>query len=176
MAALRRAFEPLARISPRQGLVLLGLAAFALVSAGFVIQEIERLNPCPLCIFQRVLYLLFAGVALLAALGPGRPGWYKSAGWLLAGIALVGLGTAVYQTAMQALPGLVAECSYTNQGPIEQFVDWLGLLYPPLFMATGLCGSREWEFLGLSMANWSLLCFFSFGTAALWLTRCIGRR
>lgn len=168
--------DRLTQLTPRQGLALLAVASLGLVSAGYVIQEMERLNPCPLCIFQRVLYLLFGGLALLAAVVPGRAGWFKSAGWLLAAIALLGLGTAAYQTAMQALPGVIAECSYADQGPIEKFVDWLGMQYPALFLATGLCGSREWEFLGLSMANWSLLCFLVFGSAALWLTGCIGRR
>lgn len=164
----------LERLSPRLGFLLLGLGAWGLVAAGFVIQEWDRLNPCPLCIFQRVLYLLFGALALLGALLPLGPRGQKAWGLGLAGVSLGGFLTALYQTTMQAVPGLVAECSYTDQGPIELFVDWLGMQYPTLFMATGLCSSREWEFLGLSMANWSLLCFLGFGLAALILSRCWG--
>jgi len=69
------------------------------------------------------------------------------------------LGVAGYQTWMQAFPELVNECSYSNPNLIERLVDWLGMQYPPLFLATGFCTSKEWVFLGLSMANWSVLVF-----------------
>lgn len=42
---------------------------------------------------------------------------------------------------------------------VERLVDWLGMAWPKLFLATGFCASREWEFIGLSMANWSVLLF-----------------
>lgn len=156
------------RLGPRPGLLILGLGALGLVGAGLVIQEIYRLNPCPLCIFQRVLYMLLGGLALVgAALPRGHRGW----GLGIAGLSLAGFGTALYQTLMQAFPDIVSECSYSDPGPIERWVDWLGMQYPPLFMATGFCGSKEWEFLGLSMANWSLFCFVAFGALALWVTR-----
>jgi len=154
------------RLGPRPGLLILGVGAWGLVGAGLVIQEIDRLNPCPLCIFQRLLYLLLGGLALLgAALPRGHKAWSLG----IAGIALAGFLTALYQTLMQAFPSIIDECSYTDPGPIERLVDWLGMQYPPLFMATGFCGSKEWEFLGLSMANWSLACFAAFGVLALWL-------
>jgi disulfide bond formation protein DsbB len=31
--------------------------------------------------------------------------------------------------------------------------------WPSLFLATGFCTSRDWIFLGLSMANWSVIVF-----------------
>lgn len=161
------------RISPRQGLLILGVGALGLVGSGLVIQEIYRIDPCPLCIFQRLLYMVFGSVALLAALLPrGQRGIALG----LAGVTVVGLLTALYQTIMQAFPNIVTECSYTDQGPIERLVDWLGMQYPPLFLATGFCSSRDWEFLGLSMANWSLVCFTVFGVLVLVVTGVLGRK
>lgn len=154
--------------APRPGLFLLGLGSLGLVGAGLVIQEVYRLNPCPFCIFQRVLYMLLGVVALLGAAMPrGQRAW----GLGVAGISAMGFAVALYQTLMQSFPDIVSECSYSDPGPIERLVDWLGMQYPPLFMATGFCASKEWEFLGLSMANWSLLCFAAFGVLAFWLTR-----
>jgi disulfide bond formation protein DsbB len=80
---------------------------------------------------------------------------------------------------MQSVPGLVSECSYSNPGPIERFIDWLGGFWlnldlpvlSDLFLATGMCSDKEWVFLGLSLANWSAFAFLSFGVAALWATR-----
>lgn len=53
---------------------------------------------------------------------------------------------------------------------IERIVDWFGVRWPAMFMASGFCSSKDWVFLGLSMANWSVLCFFAFLVAALWLS------
>ncbi|MDR2164261.1 MAG: disulfide bond formation protein B [Zoogloeaceae bacterium] len=167
----------LSALSPRARLFLLGCPAFALLAASLALQSWENLHPCPLCIFQRFLYMLFGVVAFLGAALPGQ-GRGKTSVFaaLLASVALAGLSTAIYQTLMQARPDLVPECSYTNPGPIEQFVNWIGAyaLSSPtlsdLFLATGTCDSQEWAFLGLSMPNWSAICFLAFLALSVWLT------
>jgi disulfide bond formation protein DsbB len=40
-----------------------------------------------------------------------------------------------------------------------------------MFLATDLCSSKEWTFLGLSMANWSNICFLALAVALLWSAR-----
>jgi disulfide bond formation protein DsbB len=160
----------LERLTPRLGFLLLGLGAWGIAGAGFIIQEVESLNPCPLCIFQRVLYLCLGLLALLGALPPWKRG-HKVVGLGFALVALGGLLTALYQSLMQARPDLINECSYTDPGLIERLVDWLGMQYPALFLATGMCSSQEWVFLGLSMANWSVVCFLFLGGFAVWLAR-----
>jgi disulfide bond formation protein DsbB len=52
---------------------------------------------------------------------------------------------------------------------IERLVDTLGMQWPSLLMATGFCSSKEWVFLGLSMANWSLLLFSGIAVYAAFL-------
>jgi disulfide bond formation protein DsbB len=160
----------LERLTPRLGFLLLALGAWGIVGTGFIIQEVESLNPCPLCIFQRVLYLCLGLLALLGAL----PSWKRGHKLVALGLALVALGgllTALYQSLMQARPDLINECSYTDPGLIERFVDWLGMQYPTLFLATGMCSSQEWVLFGLSMANWSVVCFLFLGAFAVWLAR-----
>ena len=56
-------------------------------------------------------------------------------------------------------PVVAAHPEYEKAGLIERLVDWLGMQLPSLFLATGFCTSREWEFLSMSMANWSALFF-----------------
>ena len=46
----------------------------------------------------------------------------------------------------------------------ETLIDWAGEQLPSLFYASGLCSEPGWKFLGLSIAEWSLLAF-SFLTA-----------
>lgn len=147
---------PWRKVPVRAWFAALALGVFGLVAVGMELQNLLRLAPCPLCIFQRLLYMVIGAVGLLGfALPAGRLLWSLLAG----GLGLLGFGVAAYQTWMQAYPDLAPECSFVDPNAIERLVDWLGMAYPSLFLATGFCTSREWEFLGLSMANWSLFFF-----------------
>jgi disulfide bond formation protein DsbB len=146
---------------------LLALAATGLTLAGWWIGEWMKLQPCPLCIFQRLLYLLIAGVALAGLL---LPGWRYLWGGLISLSAAGGLATAAYQSWLQYLPDASMACGFGEPNLIERIVDWFGVRWPAMFMASGFCSSKDWVFLGLSMANWSVLCFFAFLVAALWLS------
>lgn len=151
----------------RAAFALLALAALSLTLAGWAIGELMKLQPCPLCIFQRLLYLL---IGLLALAGTLLPGWASIWASLLALSAGGGLATAAYQSWLQYLPEPSRECGFGEPTLIEQVVNWFGALWPEMFMATGFCSSKDWVFLGLSMANWSVLCFFGLLAAAVWLT------
>lgn len=152
--------------SSRVLLSVLAVAAIALVAAGVVLGEFLRLQACPLCIFQRLLYLL---IAIVAAVGILLPAVRRFFSGLAALTAIVGVATAGYQSWLQLFPEANMACGSGERGLIEEIVDWFGVRWPDLFMATGFCASKEWVFLGLSMANWSAVCFLSFGAAAGWL-------
>jgi len=144
------------KVPVRAWFATLSLGCLGLVAVGMELQTLFRLAPCPLCIFQRLLYLVIGGLALLGVLWPlARLGWAA----LIGGLALLGAGVAGYQTWMQAFPELATECGYAEPNVIERLVDWLGMQWPSMFLATGFCSSRDWVFLDLSMANWSLLMF-----------------
>lgn len=151
-------------------LVLLGVAswAVALVAVAVWLSEWLGLSACPLCIFQRVEYLAVAALALLAVLLRAVPA-IRAIAALAAGVALAGMGTALWQTRLQLFPDPSLECSYTDPNLIERMVDWLGMQWPELFLATGLCSSKEWELLGLSMANWSALMFLLLAGLLVWV-------
>ncbi len=152
----------------RAWFVTLGLGCLGLVAFGMELQNMLRLSPCPLCIFQRVLYIVIAVIGLLGFAFPvGRLLWCA----LIVALAALGFGVAAYQTWMQAFPHLAPECSFTDPNIFERIVDWLGMQMPSLFLATGFCTSREWEFLGLSMANWSVVIFAAIALYATLLFR-----
>ncbi|MDR1848753.1 MAG: disulfide bond formation protein B [Zoogloeaceae bacterium] len=170
------------RLPARTHFLLVGLAAWGVCIAGLLLQHFAQLEPCPLCIFQRLLFMVLGTLALLAALFVKRPGrGCQVAGLTLILPCLAGFGVAVYQTLMQSAPTLVQECDRANPGPIENFVDWLGIAWmeeapflPELFFATGQCSSKEWVFIGLSLANWSALFFCIFALFILlvcWFSR-----
>jgi len=144
------------KVPMRAWFATLGLGCLGLVAIGMELQTLLHLAPCPLCIFQRVLYMVIGLIGLLGFFWPaGRMFWAVAA----AGLGLLGFAVAAYQTWMQAFPDLAPECGFTDPNAIERLVDWLGMELPSLFLATGFCTSRDWEFLGLSMANWSVLVF-----------------
>ena len=156
-------------IPVRAWFATLALGTLGLVVFGMELQQLFRLAPCPLCIFQRLLYIVIGLVALAAVLLPGGRLLWSA---MIAALAAGGVAVAGYQTWMQAFPHLATECGYSDPNLIERLVDWLGMQSPSLFLATGFCTSREWEFLGLSMANWSLLVFAGIvGYAALLFMR-----
>ncbi|MCM8614143.1 disulfide bond formation protein B [Accumulibacter sp.] len=159
---------PLAGRSPRTILLLLATAAIGLTLAGWAIGEIMRLQPCPLCIFQR---LLFLAIALLALIGALLPAATRVSSILLAVVAAGGVTTAAYQSWLQYLPQEGMECGFGEPTLIERIVDWFGALWPQMFLATGFCSSKDWILLGLSMANWSGLCFIGFLAAAAVMLR-----
>ncbi len=134
----------------------LSLASLGVTVFGLNLQHLLHLSPCPYCIFQRLLYLVIAGLALLGFLFPSAQLLWIG---LIAVSAFSGLGIAVYQSWMQAYPELAPACGFSNPDLIEQFVDLLGMQWPSLFLATGFCSSKEWVFFGLSIANWSVLLF-----------------
>jgi len=156
-------------IPVRAWFATLALGTLGLVAFGMELQQLFRLAPCPLCIFQRVLYIVIGLVAMAGVLLPGGRLLWSA---LIAALAAGGVAVAGYQTWMQAFPHLATECGYSDPNLIERLVDWLGMQWPSLFLATGFCTSREWEFIGLSMANWSLLVFAGIvGYAALLFMR-----
>lgn len=145
-----------AAIPDRAWFSALALGCFGLVAIGMGLQTMLHLAPCPLCIFQRVLYLL---IGTLALGGFALPFLRQLWGGLCAALSALGAGVAAYQSWMQAYPALAKECSYSDPNVIERLVDWLGMQSPGFFLATGFCTSREWELFGWSMANWSVLIF-----------------
>lgn len=158
--------------SLRVAFALLAALAIGLVAVGWWLGEWLHLNPCPLCIFQRLLYLVFACFAIGGVL---LPCWHKRWCVLLTLTAAGGVITAAYQSWLQFATEPTSECGFGPPNLIEQLVDWLGMQWPQMFMATGFCSSKEWVFLGLSMANWSVLCFAGLLVSALcclrWPTR-----
>lgn len=157
--------EFLNRLGARAVFTLIAIVSGGLAGAGLVIGELMRINPCPLCIFQRVLYLAVAMVALGGVLAPAaRRLW----GGLLGLVAAGGLATALYQSWMQIYPDTVTQCGFGEPTLIERLVDYMGTLWPFMFMATGFCTSKE-NIFGLSMANWSALCFLALLLAGVWV-------
>jgi disulfide bond formation protein DsbB len=133
---------------------------------GFYLQYFDGQDPCPLCLVQRGFYFGLLFVFLAAAIqGPGkiRSIVYGSLGILL---AAGGGGTAGRQVWLQHLPpDQVPKCGPDLYYMLDNFP--LGKVVSNLLKGSGQCAEVTWRFLGLSIAEWSLLCFIGFGVLAL---------
>ena len=156
------------RFSTRVVFTLLLAFSLGLLAAGLVLGVMARLQPCYLCIFQRLIYIT---VAIFALGGVLVPAWRRLWAVLVGLTALGGVSTALYQSWMQFAPELVNECGVGQPTLLEQIVDWFGMRWPSLFMVTGFCTNKDWVFLGLSLANWSVLCFAALLVGAVVLLR-----
>lgn len=154
------------RFSTRIVFAMLALASLGLLAAGLILGEMARLQPCHLCNFQRLLYMMVAFFALCGVL---LPGWRRLWSLLVGLAALGGVATAIQQSWMQYAPQEAIECGFGDPTLLERIVDWLGMQWPSMFMVTGFCTNKEWIFLGLSLANWSGVCFFLLFAGAAWL-------
>jgi len=144
--------------SPRSLWLLLAAGSAGLVIASLLLTAWQNLHPCHLCLFQRLLYLLLAGVGLAAGLLLPRPA-ARGIGFFALPLAAWGLVVASYQSWLQAQPPGSVSCVGGELSLIEGLVEWLGGLLPELFLATGFCEEVEMTILKLSLANWSVLGF-----------------
>lgn len=149
-------------------------ALFALISTVIVLLSLALthwagLDPCHLCIFQRLLFMLLAALAFMALLLGAMGG--RVIAWLTGGLAALGAGVAAYQVWLQHQPAGTVSCAGAELTLLERFVEWLSLYAPSLFMATGLCEDDGAVILGLSLAAWALLAFLGALLLSVWLAR-----
>ena len=148
---------------PRGVLALIALACLLAVGAALVAQHVFGMLPCPWCIFQRVLYLAIAVVALVGWAVGGRTAGLLSAFGVLA-LALCGIASAVFQHQVAAKD---ASCAFTMA---DRFLSATGLdtALPFVFQVTATCmEAASARLLGLPFEVWSGVLFALIAFASL---------
>jgi len=145
-----------------RGLNFLGFVGCAggLLMAILFFQKTLGLEPCPMCIFQRVAMLAAGLVFLVAALhGPKAGGrWVYSGLATLA--AAVGAGIAWRHVWLQGLP----EDQRPACGPtLDYLMDMMPLqdVVTTILKGDGNCAKIDWTFLGQSLPFWTMVVFFA---------------
>jgi disulfide bond formation protein DsbB len=156
-------------LSPR--LVYFSLALIAIVSIVFAmfLEHQLGLNPCPLCMTQRVFFVLMGLWALIAALH-NPEGWGRRVyGALCSVAAIIGGAVAVRHVWLQHLPPeQVPACGPSLEYMLETlpFSDTLSIV----LMGDGNCAEVVWTFMGLSIPELTLLLFIFVTALCLWQT------
>jgi len=131
-------------------------------------QFVQDLEPCPLCISQRIAILVTGIVFLLAALHNKATFVYAVLG---AVSALIGASISARHVWIQHLPpDEVPECSPGLEYVFQHFplADTIKLM----LSGTGECAAIEGIFLGLTIPAWTLIAFLLmavFSLASIWL-------
>ncbi len=151
--------------SARAAYITVAFVSFGLIGVALVLQHAVGLDPCPLCIFQRMAYFALALFALIAAsLIPRRASrWF---GVLALASALTGVGIAGRHVWLQMNPqGL--SCGPGLAAMLENFP--LTDVLPKVFRGSGDCSEAAWTLLGLTIADWSLLWFVILSVATIFI-------
>ena len=141
--------------------ICIGLLVF-----GLYLEHVQGLEACPLCIFQRIAYTAIIFIALIGAIHNPRNLLQNIYKLLMVISAITGAAIAGRQIWLQHLPPeLVPEC-----GP---GLDYMFNVFPfgealkMIFTGSGECAEVKWRFIGLSIAEWSLIMFIGIFIATI---------
>ncbi len=144
---------------------LLCLITFVVVFMSFYFQYALGMEPCPLCLMQRVCALVLGMFCLmgmcLSTLHRAR--WVAV---FQALVALAGIYFAGRQIWLQSLPPDQTPACLPGLGMMLEYFPWQDIVHA-LLLGAGDCAHVDWQWYGISMAGWSLLYFIGMGIASL---------
>jgi len=141
-----------------------GLLAFAMLW----LQGELRLEPCPLCVIQRIAFILVGVTAAVATMiGPTRRWAVRLFSALTGLFSLGGLVVALRHVWLNHFPdafgcGISPEERILHSLPLERW-------WPRMFEVNAGCTDATWNFLALSIADWAALWFAGFLLLSSWL-------
>lgn len=145
--------------------VCAGLLAYAIY-----VQFDLDIEPCPLCIFQRIAFIAMGVFFLVGALHNPRAGGRRAYTLLVLLGACAGIGIAGYHLWVQHLPlDPMAGCSPGFNYMIHNLP--INTVLKKVFSGEAECSTVNWTLLGLAMPFWTLLSYVALGAGGLWAAR-----
>ncbi|AXQ20802.1 disulfide bond formation protein B [Acinetobacter wuhouensis] len=144
------------------------LASVIGMSFALFLEHVQGLDPCPLCVFQRIGLIGLGFISLIAFLHNPKTNVFKRLYSFLGLVAISwSAGVAARHVWLQHLPkDQVPSC-----GPgLDYWVDTLPLksVFENVLKGSGECAMVDWTFLGQSLPTWSLLFFSVLALISLW--------
>ncbi len=149
------------RPASRLPFLLAATACVLLIVAALYMQHVMGLEPCPLCILQRIAVIALAVVFGLAALVNPRGWGRRLAGLLVLLVAVAGGAVAVRQVWLQHLPEDQVPACGPGLDYMLEVLPWRKVL-DLVLRGSGECAEVHWRLLGLSIAEWMVLVFAVF--------------
>jgi len=144
--------------SPRSLFVIGFLFCASMLGVAGYFQLVSDLEPCPLCILQRVSVLLVGIVFLLAILQNPKGLGIRIYGFLVTVFALIGAGISAWHVRLQNLPeDQVPDCGPGLNFMLDNFPlsDTINMV----FRGSGECAEVLWTLMGISIPGWTLAAF-----------------
>ena len=162
---MRKIVVYLLSMPPRNWFFLCCLFCVGLMLSAFYFQFVGKLDPCPLCISQRVMVVAVGLVMLAAAIhNPGPQGIKVYAG--AAGLtALAGASISARHVWIQHLPASEVPACGPGLSYMFQYFPLTDTL-KAMVTGTGDCAKVDWTLLGFSMPFWVLVCFLGLAVVA----------
>ena len=148
----------LRRLANLTGFVICAL----LMAYAYYAQFHDGLQPCVLCIFQRIAMIILGIIFLIAFLLNPKAVAARIYGMLLLIVAAAGGAVSIRQSYLQHLP----EWKQPPCGPGLNYMFQtlpLNKFIARAFTGTGDCALITWKFLGLTMPEWVLIWFVILG-------------
>jgi disulfide bond formation protein DsbB len=149
-------------LTRRTGNILGVFACVGLLAYALFVQYGLHLEPCPLCILQRVSVITAGALFLVAFLHDPGDRMARVYGVLIDLAALAGILIAARHIwIIEQPPGTVAECGAS----LDYMMDVLPLheVLGKVLTGSGECAKIDWHFLGLNMPTWVLMCLVGIG-------------
>ncbi|MDH3375432.1 MAG: disulfide bond formation protein B [Gammaproteobacteria bacterium] len=137
------------------------LACAALIGVALYFEHIEALEPCPLCIVQRVIVILIGIMCLIAAVHNPRSAWRRLYELPIILFSMAGATVAARHVWIQNLPAdQIPECGPGLEFMLKRFP--LHTVIEKVLSGSGECAEVVWTWLGLSIPGWTLVFFIGF--------------
>lgn len=152
----------------RQANLLGFIACAALLGYAYYAQFVLHLEPCPLCIFQRIGIFALAVVFLLATVhDPATPAARRGYAGMIALAAMATIAVAARHLYVQHAPaGSIPACGASLDFMMKIFS--LSEVLVKVLTGSGECARVSWRFLGLAMPAWVLLSALGLLGLGLW--------
>ena len=146
-------------------------ASFGLVGLALVIQTKYNLEPCPLCISQRLVFMGLGVLFLIEAIHNSKKSfWIKLYALLQTLTAIGGATVAIRHWYLQVHKDeMLVDCGVGFDYMFDNFPLKKALTL--VFRGTGDCATIDWTFLGLSLPQLALIAFLSISAYTMLLVK-----
>jgi protein dithiol:quinone oxidoreductase len=138
-----------------------GIIAFA-----FYLQFFMNIQPCPLCVLERILFFIIA-VTLLASVihNPSEKG-NKLYGAIILMVAIAGMAASARHLWLQANPNPMGEICIPGFGYLFKTLP-ISEALKTFITGTASCSQAGWRFLGITIPGWTFIFFDIFALLGL---------
>lgn len=136
---------------------LIAFVAFALLAVAFYMEYEMGLEPCPLCMLQRIVFFAIGVVSCISALHNSLRG-FRNYALTIVVFSVLGAGLSIRHLYLQGLPEEQLPACLPGLSYMVEVFPWQEIM-SAMIMGTGECGDVVWTFLGLSIPGWTLVAF-----------------